>query len=104
MAAGLTLIDLRIFWTPFVNLPAGRTTHRLPRAQDYDIKHVDVAIKDTAPGKVTATVTFDNFGKQRTIVLELIAIKNDWRIYDITWPRDGKPETLRGLFRLTRQR
>jgi hypothetical protein len=52
---------------------------------------------------VTATVTFDNFGKQRTIVLELIAIKNDWRIYDITWPRDGKPETLRGLFRLTRQ-
>ena len=75
----------------------------MPRAQDYDIKHVDVAIKDTAPGKVTATVTFDNFGKQRTIVLELIAIKTDWRIYDITWPRDGKPETLRGLFRLTRQ-
>ena len=72
-------------------------------AQDYDIKHFDVAIKDTAPGKVIATVTFDNFGKQWTIVLELIAIKNDWRIYDITWPRDGKPETLRGLFRLTRQ-
>jgi len=24
-------------------------------AQDYDIKHFDVAIKDTAPGKVTAT-------------------------------------------------
>jgi hypothetical protein len=31
---------------------------------------------------VTATVTFDNFGKQETIVLDLIAIKNDWRIYD----------------------
>jgi len=72
-------------------------------AQDYDIKHFDVAIKDTAPGKLAATVTFDNFGKQRSIALELIAVKNDWRIYDITWPRDGKPDTLRGLFRLTRQ-
>src|SRR5262245_14778792 len=30
-------------------------------AQDYDIKHFEVAIKDIAPGKVTATVTFDNF-------------------------------------------
>jgi hypothetical protein len=72
-------------------------------AQDFDIKHFDVAIKDTAPGKVTATVTFDNFGKQETIVLDLIAIKNDWRIYDITWPRDAEPKTLRGVFRLKRQ-
>jgi hypothetical protein len=71
--------------------------------QDFDIKHFDVAIKNTAPGKVTATVTFDNFGKQETIVLDLIAIKNDWRIYDITWARDAEPKTLRGLFRLTRQ-
>jgi hypothetical protein len=72
-------------------------------AQDYEIKHFDLAIKDTAPGKATATVTFDNFDKQRTMVLELIAVKNDWRIYDITWPRDEEPKTLRGLFRLTRQ-
>src|SRR6516162_1849227 len=33
----------------------------------------------------------------------MIAIKNDWRIYDITWPRDAEPKTLRALFRLTRQ-
>ena len=72
-------------------------------AQDFDIKHFDVAIKDTAPGKATATVTFDNFGKQETIVLDLIAIKSDWRIYDITWPRDIEPKTLRGVFRLKRQ-
>ena len=71
-------------------------------AQDFDIKRFDVAIKDTAPGKVTATVTFDNFGKQKTIVLDLIAIKNDWRIYDITWSRDAEPKTLRGVFRLKR--
>jgi len=48
-------------------------------------------------------VTFVNFDEQKTIVLELIAIKNDWRIYDITWPRDAEPKTLRALFRLTRQ-
>ena len=72
-------------------------------AQDFDIKHFDVAIKDAAPGKATATVTFDNFGKQQTIVLDLIAIKSDWRIYDITWQRDAEPKTLRGVFRLKRQ-
>ena len=72
-------------------------------AQDYDIKHFGVAVKDTAPGKATATVTFVNFDEQQTIVLELIAIKNDWRIFDITWPRDAEPKTLRALFRLTRQ-
>ena len=72
-------------------------------AQDFDIKHFDVTIKDAARGKVTATVTVDNFGKQETIVLHLIAIKNDWRIYDITWPRDAEPKTLRGVFRLKRQ-
>jgi len=72
-------------------------------AQDYDIKRFDVAIKDTAPGKATATVIFINFDEQQKIVLELIAIKNDWRIYDITWPRDAEPKTLRALFRLTRQ-
>ena len=53
-------------------------------AQDWDFRHFDVAIKDTAPGKATATVTFANFGKPVTIVLDLIAIKNDWRIYDIS--------------------
>ncbi len=75
-------------------------------AQDWEIKHLDIAIKDTAPGKVTATVTFDNFDKHQTMVLELIAIQNDWRIYDITWPRQAEPDapqTLRALFHLNRQ-
>lgn len=73
-------------------------------AQDFDIKHFDVAIKDTAPGKATATVTFANFGKPVTIVLDLTAIKNDWRIYDITWPQEDDesdaPATLRAVFAL----
>lgn len=69
-------------------------------AQDFEIKKFDVAIKDTAPGKATATITFTNLGDARTIVLDLVTVKNAWRIYDITWMRDGKPETLRGLFKL----
>jgi Protein of unknown function (DUF3828) len=72
-------------------------------AQDWEIKQFVVGIEDTAPGKVRATVNFINFDKQKTIVLELVAIKNDWRIFDIIWSRDGKPESLRALFGLQRQ-
>ncbi len=69
-------------------------------AQDWEIKSFDVAIKGTGPGKATATVTFTNLGDARTIVLDLVTVKKAWRIYDITWMRDGKLETLRGLFKL----
>src|SRR5689334_3830937 len=41
-------------------------------AQDFEIKHFEVGIKDTAPDKVTATVTFDNFGERQAIVLDLV--------------------------------
>jgi hypothetical protein len=72
-------------------------------AQDWEFKTFDVALKDTAPGKITATVTFINLKEPTTIVLDLVKIKNDWRIYDITWQRDPKsesPATLRALFKL----
>jgi hypothetical protein len=72
-------------------------------AQDWEFKKFDVALKDTAPGKITATVTFNNLKKDTTIVLDLVKIKNDWRIYDITWQRDQNPDspkTLRELFKL----
>jgi hypothetical protein len=72
-------------------------------AQDWEIKQFVVGIEDAAPGKVSATVNFVNFDKQKKIVLELVAIKNDWRIFDIIWSRDGKPESLRALFGLKRQ-
>ena len=74
-------------------------------AQDWDFKKFDVALKDTAPGKITATVTFTNLKEPTTIVLDLVKIKNDWRIYDITWQRDktpDSPKTLRDLFKLKR--
>src|ERR1700729_2553462 len=41
-------------------------------AQDWEIKSFDVAMKDTAPGKANATVTFTNLGTPKTIVLDLV--------------------------------
>ncbi len=67
--------------------------------QDWDIAAYQIAMSEPAPGKATATVTFDSANKPTTVVLDLVKIKNDWRIADITWQHDGKPETLRGLYR-----
>ena len=67
-------------------------------AQDWEIAAFDIAIADTAAGKATATVKFTNFGKPRAVELDLVKIKNDWRISDIAWPRDSAPKTLRGLY------
>ncbi len=67
-------------------------------AQDWDIKTFNIEVSDTAPGKATATVKFVNEDEPKTIVLDLVKIKNDWKINDITWQRDGKPESLRSLF------
>jgi hypothetical protein len=67
--------------------------------QDWDIPSVDIAIRDTAPDKAVATVKFTSSGKPTTVVLELLKIRNNWRVRDITWNRDdGKTETLRSLF------
>ena len=37
-------------------------------------------------------------GKPDTVVLALVKLKDGWRIHDITWQRDGKAETLRGMY------
>ena len=68
-------------------------------AQDWEIKDFDIAVADTAPGKASATVKFTNFDKAETVVLDLVKIKSEWRIRDITWRRDGKDEKLSALFR-----
>jgi hypothetical protein len=67
-------------------------------AQDWDIADFDISVADTAPGKARATVKFTNLGKPATVTLDLVVVKNEWRIGDITWLRDGKPETLRGIY------
>src|SRR5262245_24749775 len=63
-------------------------------AQDWEIDDVNVALRDVAADKAIATVSFKNLGKRQTVVLELVKLKQDWRIADITWDRKA---TLRGL-------
>jgi len=67
-------------------------------AQDWDIKTFNIEVSDTAPAKASATVKFVNEDEPKTVVLDLVKIANAWKISDITWQHDGKPETLRGLF------
>jgi hypothetical protein len=64
-------------------------------AQDWDISAVNVAVRDTGAWKASATVSFKNLGKPTTVILELVKLKNGWRIADINW---GRKQTLRGLF------
>jgi hypothetical protein len=68
-------------------------------AQDWEIAAFDIAVDDGAPGKATATVKFSNFDKPVTVRLDLVKLKNEWRIADITWLRDGKADTLRQIYR-----
>jgi hypothetical protein len=67
-------------------------------AQDWDISNLDITVSDTTPGKASAAVKFTNLGKPTTVVLDLVKIRNDSRIHDITWLRDGKSQTLRGIY------
>jgi hypothetical protein len=67
-------------------------------AQDWEISNFDIAVDDSAPGKASATVKFTNFNKPATVRLDLVKVKNDWRIADITWLRDGKAESLRRIY------
>ena len=67
-------------------------------AQEWDIAEFDIAVSETAPGRASATVKFSNLGKPTTVSLDLVAVKNEWRIRDITWQVDGKQQTLRGIY------
>ena len=67
-------------------------------AQDWDVGAFDIAVSDAAASTAKATVEFVNQGEAMTVVLDLVQVKNDWRVYDITWLHDGKTETLRKTF------
>ena len=61
-------------------------------AQDWEIDAVDIAIREIAPDKASATVSFKSLGEQRTVVLALVKLRMGWRIADIT---SNRKETLR---------
>src|SRR5258708_3032981 len=67
-------------------------------AQDWEIETVDVAVRAIAADKGSATVSFTNVDKPTTVVLDLVKLKEGWRIADITWDREDRKETLRALF------
>ena len=67
-------------------------------AQDWQITAFDIAVTDTGPSRAVATIKFSNQGEATTVSLDLVTIKNERRIRDITWQIDGKPQTLRGLY------
>jgi hypothetical protein len=55
-------------------------------------------VSEAGPDKASATVKFDNSGSASTVVLDLVRIKNDWKISNITWTPHDKPNNLRALF------
>ena len=68
-------------------------------AQDWEIAAFDIAVEERAPGKASATVKFTNSGTPKTVVLDLVKLKNGWRIGEIAWRRKDKNKTLREIFR-----
>ena len=69
-------------------------------AQEWEISAIGIAVSDASADKAAATVSFKNFDQPKKVILDLIKIKSDWRIANITWQREGgETETLRGLFR-----
>jgi hypothetical protein len=68
-------------------------------AQDYEITAFDIAVTDAPPDKATATVNFTNVNVPVKVVLNLVKVKNEWRIADIISTQQGRTESLRGLFK-----
>ena len=60
-----------------------------------EIGAVDVTVHDIAAGKARATVAFTSLSRPTTVVLDLVRLRQGWRISDIAW---GDGRTLRGLF------
>ena len=66
--------------------------------QDWEIAAVAIAMSNVTDTSATATATFDNAGTPTKVVYDMVRTNGDWRIRDITWQHDGKPETLRSLY------
>ncbi len=67
-------------------------------AQDWEIAAFAISVSEAGPDKASATVKFTNFDKASTVVLDLVKIRNDWKIGNITWTPHDKPNNLRALY------
>jgi len=65
-------------------------------AQDMEIKKFAIGKPKYEDAKAKVEVTFENFGKQKTIVFVLMKEKTGWKINDIEYGESG---TLRGWFK-----
>jgi len=65
-------------------------------AQEWEITAVDIAVSRAAADKALATVSFRNFGKPVTLRLELIQLKDGWKISDIQWSEGALRALLSG--------
>ena len=68
-------------------------------AQDMEIKNFAIAKATYEQGKARVAVSFENFGKQKTIVFLLTNGRSGWRISDIDY---GEGRTLLGEFKESR--
>jgi len=59
-------------------------------AQEWENLRLRHRVNDTAPGKAARRSNFTNLGQLTSVTLDLVTIKNDWRIRHITWEIDGK--------------
>jgi hypothetical protein len=55
-------------------------------AQDFEIARLRVSTKSTGAAAATATVSFINVKKPRTMTLDLVKVGGAWRIADIKGP------------------
>ena len=69
-------------------------------AQDMEIKNFAIGKAVFEDGKARLTVSFDNFGENKSIIFVLINGRSGWRINDIDY---GKGRTLVGEFKESRR-
>lgn len=55
-------------------------------AQDWKIDALKIAVTEPKPGTATGVVTFQNFGEPFEIKLDLVKLKQGWRIAEIYAP------------------
>lgn len=68
-------------------------------AQDWEIKSFDIKVDHQGDDKAMATVKFKNTDEPKLIKVDLVRLKDGWKISDIVW--NGDEGTLRGLYTKT---